>query len=167
MHQRVLFPLLTAFTLGLAGCGDGGESPEANPDSDASSPSTTTSSSESTGLSMDSVKAKAQAAMDSANEASHQAMEAVAEVAGIASEQAELLGAEAQAQAQQTLDKVRAYLEDNQLGSAEDLMVKLSELKESLPESMREQIDALELKLDALQSDGSDEAPSDEASSQQ
>jgi hypothetical protein len=153
MNQRLMFSLVAALTvtLSLGGCGDGGDGAETVTETSASPTETRASATETSGSAMDAVKEQAQAAMDSASQAGSQAMQALTEAAGLAEEQTEMLSASAQTELREMIDQVKTYLENNNLTSAEDLMAKLGELKDALPESMREQIDALEIKLDNLQ----------------
>ncbi len=147
MNQRLILPLLAALTvtLSLGGCGDGGDGDEAATENNETA-------TETSGSTMDTVKEQAQAAMDSASQAGSQAMKSVSEAAGLAENQAEALSTRAQTQIQEIMDQVKTYLEENDLSSAEDVMAQLGELKDSLPEPIREQIDALEIKLDKMQS---------------
>ncbi|MBK1619611.1 hypothetical protein U5801_15340 [Lamprobacter modestohalophilus] len=149
MNTRLILPLFAALFLTLSGCGDGGNGDDgvAEPAGEGS----TEPASEGSSSTMDAVKVKAQAAMDSAAEAGSQAMDALSEAAGVAKDQAEMLSAQADTETQDMIGQVKTYLEKNNLTSAEDLMAKLVELKDSLPESVREQIDALEGRLDKLQ----------------
>jgi hypothetical protein len=149
MNTRLILPAFAALFLTLGGCGDGGNGDEgvAEPTGESS----TEPAGEGSSATMDAVREKAQAAMDSAAEAGSQAMDALSEAAGMARDQAEMLSAQADTEAQDMIGQVRTYLEKNNLTSAEDLMAKLVELKDSLPESVREQIDALEGRLDKLQ----------------
>ncbi|MBK5938082.1 hypothetical protein [Halochromatium roseum] len=149
MNTRLILPAFAALLLTLGGCGDGGNSDEGM--AEPTGESSTEPAGEGSSANMDAVREKAQAAMDSAAEAGSQAMDALSEAAGMARDQAEMLSAQADTEAQDMVGQVKTYLEKNNLTSAEDLMTKLIELKDSLPESVREQIDALEARLDRLQ----------------
>ncbi|MEA3642215.1 MAG: hypothetical protein VBE63_20070 [Lamprobacter sp.] len=152
MKQRLIYSLLAALSLSLGGCGDGGNGDDASSE-DLTDHGEVASevSTESSGSAMDTIKAQAQGAMENASQAGHQAMEAISEAAGTAEDQTEMLGRRTETEIKTLIDEVNTYLDEHELGSAEDVMEKLVELKDGLPESMREQIDALEAKLDNLQ----------------
>lgn len=136
MNNRLMLALSAALLLALSGCSDDGQS--------------TTEGEAGGGSAMDAVKDKAQAAMDSASEAGKQAMDAATEAAGIAKDQTQELADGAKAKAEDLIEQVKTYLAENNLDSAEGLMDRLRGLKDSVPESIKTEIDRLEKKIDSM-----------------
>ena len=136
MNNRLMLSLSATLLLALSGCGDNGQ--------------TTAEGEADSGSAMDAVKEKAQAAMDSASEAGKQAMDAASKAAGITTDQTEGLAQGTKAKAQELIEQVKTYLAENDLNPAQGILDRLSELKESLPETVRTEIDQLQQKLDSM-----------------
>jgi polyhydroxyalkanoate synthesis regulator phasin len=160
MNTKLSIALLTAMTLGLAACGD---SDQAKTDAQTQTPASepATSATDEGKNSMDVLKEKVDAAAQSAAEAGDQAASAAAAAAQALSEKGSEMvdrmsqkGSEmadaATSKAREMIASVQDYLAENDLNSAQGIMDKLSQIKDSLPEELKTEIEALQAKIASM-----------------
>jgi len=161
MNTKFTIACLVAMILGLAACGDNGESK-----TDAKAPAPETSATGEDKTSLDVFKEKVDAATQSAAEAGDQAAEATAaaaqslsekggEMADTASEKGSELADAADAKARQMIASVQDYLAENDLDSAQGIMDNLNQIKDSLSETLKTEIEALQAKIASMTGDDS------------
>ncbi|MCF7993162.1 MAG: hypothetical protein K9M02_22220 [Thiohalocapsa sp.] len=147
MTKPLMLALLAATVFGLQGCGDGGEGEGAGE-----------ATGEQSSSAVDTLKDKVRAAADSASETGEKVAAAAAaasdaagekgqELSDAVAEQGGMIAETANAQAAELIDKLKNYLAENDVDSARGILEKLAPLKESLPESLQTQIEALQRKL--------------------
>ena len=156
MNAKLTIALLTAMTLGLAACGDNDQAK-----TDAQTPAPETSATDEGKTSMDAVKEKVDAATQSAAEAGDQAAAAAAdaaqtlsekgsEMADSVSEKGSEMADAATDKAREMIASVQDYLAENDLNSAQGIMDKLNQIKDSLPETLKAEIEALQAKIASM-----------------
>jgi gas vesicle protein len=156
MNIKLTIALLTAMTLGLAACGDSDQAT-----TDAQTPAPETSATDAGETSMDALKEKVDAATQSATEAGDQAAAAAAaavqtlsekggEMADTVSEKGSEMADAATDKARQMIASVQDYLAENDLDSAQGIMDKLNQIKDSLPETLKTEIEALQAKIASM-----------------
>lgn len=150
-------PLIASFsivlTLALAGCGDESQQPGM-----AEEGTTDTVAPATEGSGMDKVKEQAQAAMDSATLAGQQALQAATGALDVAQQEGSSLTELAKSQVRELVEQAKTFLDENRIGSAQDILDRLNELDLSLPESVQEQIDQLQTRIAEMRSEGGGEA---------
>ena len=160
-NSRLSFALLAAMTLGLSACGDADQAP-----TEPAPAAPETGATDDTKTSMDVVKEKLDSATKSAAEAGDQAAAAAAvaaqtlsekggEMADAMTEKGNEMADAATDKARQMIASVQDYLADNDLDSAQGIMDKLSQVKDSLPEALKAEIEALQEKIAAMTDGGS------------
>ena len=129
MHSRLLLALVVTTAVGLSACGKSEE-----PAQEPKAPETGLVEE---GKTM--VEKAAEAAKDGAEKASEMtstAMEKGAEMADAAI-----------AKAEELIQRAKDYIDNKEFGLAEGVMEQLRKLRDSLPQSLREQVDKLEATL--------------------
>jgi gas vesicle protein len=156
MNTKSTVALLAVMTLGLAACGDSDQAT-----TDAQPPAPETSAVEEGKSSMDALKERVDAATQSAAETGDQAAAAAAaaaqalsekggEMADAVSEKGSEMADAASDKARQMIASVQDYLAENDLDSAQGIMDKLNQIKESLPETLKAEIEALQAKIASM-----------------
>ncbi|ESQ16744.1 MAG TPA: hypothetical protein DDY14_06900 [Chromatiaceae bacterium] len=146
--------MLSAIAIGLSACGDGDQ---AEPEEQTSE----TSMTEQEQSAVDAMKEQAEAAKQSLAEAGDQAKAAVASTTQAMAEQGSAMMEAANEKssemadaatdkARQMIASVKDFLAANDLDSARGVMGKLESIKDSLPEALQSEIEALKEKVASM-----------------
>jgi DNA anti-recombination protein RmuC len=157
MNTKLTFAMLAAMTLGLAACGD---SDQGEP-TEQTTTSKTSAAEQTGGGMLDAAQEQMQAAKESATKAGDQAAAAVAtaaqamgekgdEMADAIGERSAQMGDAAADKARAMIASVQDYLAANDLDSARGIIDKLNQIKDSLPETLKTEIEALTAKIASM-----------------
>jgi hypothetical protein len=136
MISRFSFALLVAAAVALSACGKSEE-----PAEESMAPET-------------GAVEEGKTMMEQAAETAKEGAGAVSEMSSAAMEKGAGMAEAMVAQAEELIQKVKDFIESNQLDLAEEAMTKLRGLKDSLPASLQEQIDNLETMLSSAAGKG-------------
>ncbi|NBC46873.1 MAG: hypothetical protein GVY22_02535 [Gammaproteobacteria bacterium] len=153
MNYPTIASVLTVLTLTVAGCGEQGQQADTAEEGAADS-AAPTSAPASEGSAMDQVRQQAQAAMNSATQAGQQALQAATGALDVAQQEGGSLTELAKTQVRELVDQAKTFLDENQIGSAQDILDRLNELDLSLPDSVQDQIDQLQTRIAEMQTEG-------------
>ena len=148
MKYSIPFTLILAAILGLSACGKSEE-----PAEEAAAPATGSAAEEKSDVEKALADAKekgreaAEAAAVAAAKVAESAREKGGEIAASAKESGAQMAAAANAQAEALMAKVKEYIENDDTDLAAETMDKLRAIKDSLSESVQEQIEVLEQML--------------------
>lgn len=148
MKYSIPFTLILAAILGLSACGKSEE-----PAEEAAAPATGSAAEEKSDVEKALADAKekgreaADAAAVAAAKVAESAREKGGEIAASAKESGAQMAAAANAQAEALMAKVKEYIENDDTDLAAETMDKLRAIKDSLSESVQEQIEVLEQML--------------------
>ena len=129
MHSRLMFALVVTAALGLSACGKSDE-----PAQEPEAPDT-------------SAVEEGKTMVEKAAEVSKEGAEKASEMTSAAMEEGAEMADAAVAKAEELIQQARDYIENKEFDLAEGLMEQLRKLRDSLPQSLQEQIDKLEAML--------------------
>jgi hypothetical protein len=154
MNYPMIASVLTVLALTVVGCGEQGQQADTAEEgtADSAAPASAPAPKDSA---MDQVRQQAQAAMDSATQAGQQALQAATGALDVAQQEGGSLTELAKTQVRELVDQAKTFLDENRIGSAQDILDRLNELDLSLPDSVQDQIDQLQTRIAEMRTEGS------------